>query len=47
MLFRVTGLNNKGKQIVLDIRAPSKQHILTNMVKWGFTEVIHTKQLKG
>ena len=47
MRFRVTGLNNNGKQIVQDIRAPSKQHILTNMVKWGFTEVIHTKQLKG
>ena len=47
MLFRVTGLNSNGKQIAQDIKAPSKQHILTNQVKWGFTEIIHTKQLKG
>ena len=47
MLFRVTGLNNSGKQIVQDIKAPSKQHILTNKVTWGFTEIIHIKQLKG
>ena len=47
MLFRVTGLNSNGKQIAQDIKALSKQHILTNMVKWGFTEIIHTKQLKG
>ncbi len=46
MLFRVTGLNSNGKQIAQDIKAPSKQHILTNMAKWGFTEIIHTKQLK-
>lgn len=47
MLFRVTGLNSNGKQIVQDIKAPSKQHILTNTAKWGFTEIIHIKQLKG
>ena len=47
MLFRVTGLNSNGKQIAQDIKAPSKQHILTNTVTWSFTEIIHTKQLKG
>ena len=46
MLFRVTGLNNKGKQIVQTIRASSKQEIIANPDKHGFTTIIHTKQMK-
>ena len=47
MLFRVTGLNSNGKQIAQDIKALAKQHILTHKAKWGFTEIINIKQLKG
>ena len=47
MLFQVTGLNNKGKQIQLTVRAPSKHDIVANPEKHGFTSIIHTKQLKG
>ena len=46
MLFRVTGLNNKGKQIVQTVRTGSKQEIISNPSKYGFASVLHTKQLK-
>lgn len=47
MLFQVTGLNAKGKQVSKDIRAGSKQEILNNKEIHGFMEIIHTKQKKG
>lgn len=47
MLFKVTGLNSKGKQIVQTVRAGSKQEIISRPDKHGFTSIIHTKQLKG
>ena len=47
MRFRVTGLNIHGTPITKDVRANSKQEILSNLARFGFSEIIHTKQLKG
>ena len=47
MLFRVTGLNMHGTQITKYVKANTKQEILSNLSRFGFSEIIHTKQLKG
>ena len=47
MRFRVTGLNMNGTLITKDVKANSKQEILSNLSRFGFSEIIHTKQLKG
>ena len=47
MRFRVTGLNMYGTPITKDVKANSKQEILSNLSRFGFSEIIHAKQLKG